>query len=210
MNTEVFLKEPWLKWAMEIQSIAQCGLAYGKDVYDIERYERLREIAAEMLSCKTDIPKEKVKTLFCNETGYQTPKLDCRAAVFQDGRILLVHENDGRWSLPGGWVDVLESIESNTIKEVREEAGLEVRAERVIAIQDRNKRNRPVYAYGICKVFMLCSVIGGSFAENIETTESGYFALDELPLLSEDKNTLEQVEMCFAAYADENWRVQFD
>lgn len=73
---------------------------------------------------------------------------------------MLVHENDGRWSLPGGWVDVLESIESNTIKEVREEAGLEVRAERVIAIQDRNKRNRPVYAYGICKVFMLCGVCG--------------------------------------------------
>lgn len=210
MNTEAFLKEPWLKWAMEIQSIVQCGLTYAKDVYDIERYERLREIAAEMLSDRTDIPVEKVKTLFCNETGYQTPKLDTRAAIFKDGKILLVHEKDGTWSLPGGWVDVLETIESNTIKEVREEAGLEVKAERVIAIHDRNRHNRPVYAYGICKVFMLCSVVGGSFAENIETTGSGYFGRDELPLLSDDKSTREQVEMCFAAYADENWKVQFD
>lgn len=210
MNTEAFLMEPWLKWAMEIQSIAQCGLAYAKDVYDIERYERLREIAAEMVSDRTDIPVEKVKTLFCNETGYQTPKLDTRAAIFKDGKILLVHEKDGTWSLPGGWVDVLETIESNTVKEVREEAGLEVKAERVIAIHDRNRHNRPVYAYGICKVFMLCSVVGGSFAENIETTGSGYFGRDELPLLSDDKSTQEQVELCFAAYADENWKVQFD
>lgn len=210
MNTNVFLKEPWLKWAMEIQGIAQCGLTYAKDVYDIERYERLREIAAEMLACKTDIPVEKVKTLFCNETGYQTPKLDTRAAIFKGGKILLVHEKGGTWSLPGGWVDVLESIESNTVKEVWEEAGLEVKAERVIAIQDRNKHNRPVYAYGICKVFMLCSVIGGAFKENIETTEIGYFSVDELPLLSEDKCSRAQVEMCFSAYADENWKVQFD
>ncbi|MGL4773369.1 MAG: NUDIX hydrolase, partial [Clostridium sp.] len=120
-----FIKEPWLKWAMEIQSIAQSGLTYGKDPYDRERYEQLRDISAEMLSYKTDIPVDKVKELFCNETGYQTPKLDTRAAIFKDGKILLVHENTGAWSLPGGWVDILESIESNTIKEVKEESGLD-------------------------------------------------------------------------------------
>lgn len=101
--------EKWLKWAVEIQSLAQAGLAYTGNVYDIERYERLREIAAEMISEKSDVPIGKVKDLFCGETGYQTPKIDTRAAVFRDGKILLVHENNGTWALPGGWCDVLES-----------------------------------------------------------------------------------------------------
>ena len=141
---DVFLKEPWLKWAIEIQSIAQCGLAYTKDMYDKERYEQLRNIAVEMLSYKTDISVDKIKTLFCNESGYQTPKLDTRAVIFEDEKILLVREKNGLWSLPGGWVDVLESIESNTIKEVKEESGLDVITKRVIAIQDRNKHNKPL------------------------------------------------------------------
>lgn len=210
MEKEMLLKEPWLKWAMELQSIAQCGLAYAKDVYDIERYEQLRNISAEMLSYKTDIPKDKVKMLFCNEEGYQTPKLDTRAAIFNEDKILLVHEKNGTWSMPGGWVDVLESVESNTVKEVREEAGLDITVERVIAIQDRNKHNVPIYAYGICKIFLLCNVIGGSFAENIETTGYDYFSLDALPLLAEAKCNKEQIKMCFKAYYDKNWQVQFD
>ncbi len=93
---EVLLSEPWLKWAIEIQSIAQNGLTYTTGVYDRERYERLREISTEMLSYKTDIPVEKIKLLFCNEEGYQTPKIDTRAAIFKNGQILLVQENDGR------------------------------------------------------------------------------------------------------------------
>ena len=118
------MMERWLKWAMEIQSLAQAGLTYTRDIYDKERYERLREISAEILAEKTGVSTEKVKTLFCNETGYQTPKLDTRAAIFQDHQILLVHENNGTWALPGGWCDVLESVKSNTEKEVREETGL--------------------------------------------------------------------------------------
>lgn len=206
----IFLKEPWLKWAIEIQSIAQCGLTYTKDVYDKERYEQLRNIAAEMLSYKTDIPTDKIKKLFCNEEGYQTPKLDTRAAIFKDGKILLVHERSGKWSLPGGWVDVLESIESNTIKEVKEESGLDVVAKKIIAIQDRNKHNTPPYAYGVCKIFIQCEVSGGEFIENIETTEIGYFSLQDLPILSEEKSNGEQIEMCFKAKENENWQVLFD
>ncbi|MDO5779823.1 MAG: NUDIX hydrolase [Clostridium sp.] len=205
-----FLKEPWLKWAIEIQSIAQCGLTYTKDVYDKERYEQLRNIAAEMLSYKTEIPVNKIKNLFCNEKGYQTPKLDTRAAIFKDGKILLVHEKSGTWSLPGGWVDVLESIESNTIKEVKEETGLDIVAKEIIAIQDRNKHNTPLYPYGVCKVFVQCNLIGGEFVENIETTEIGYFSLDNLPNLSNEKSNFEQIEMCFKAKNDENWKVLFD
>ncbi len=200
----------WLRWAVEIQSLAQSGLAYTNNVYDIERYERLREISAEILSEKTDISTEKIKEIFCNEQGYQTPKLDTRAAIFRDDKILLVHENNGTWSLPGGWVDVLESIKSNTIKEVKEETGLDVETQKIIAIQDRNKHNIPTYAYGVCKVFVLCNVTGGHFEKNIETTEMDYFSLDNLPDLAEEKCNKEQIEMCFKAYSNENWQVQFD
>ena len=203
--------EKWLKLAIEIQSLAQAGLAYTDNVYDIERYERLREISAEMIKEKSNISLDKVKNLFCNETGYQTPKIDTRAVIFNDDKILLTHENNGTWSLPGGWCDVLESVASNTIKEVKEETGLDVETIKIIAVQDRNKHNKPIYAYGVCKIFVLCNVIGGEFIENIETTEIKYFSLDEIPNnLAEEKTNKEQIEMCFKAYKDEKWQTKFD
>lgn len=202
--------ERWLQWAVELQSIAQAGLFYVKDDFDRERFQRIRDIAAEMIAYKTEIPSDKVKDLFCCETGYQTPKLDTRAAIFQDDKILLVKEKNGKWSLPGGWVDVDLSVKENVIKEVREEAGLKVSADRVIAVEDREKHNQPVYAYKVCKIFVLCTVLGGSFQENTETVESRYFGLEELPELSEEKNNREQIEMCFEAYRSENWEPFFD
>lgn len=203
-------KEPWLKWAVELQAIAQAGLFYGKDCFDKERYERIREISAEMLSCKTELSMETVKDLFCSETGYQTPKIDTRAAIFQNGKILLVHESNGTWALPGGWCDVDRSVAENTIKEVKEEAGLDVIVKRVIAVQDREKHNLPVYAYKICKIFLECEAIGGEFIPNIETTGFSYFGLDELPELADEKNTREQIEMCFHAMQSETWQALFD
>ena len=201
----------WLDWAKELQFIAQSALAYTENEFDRERFMRVREIAAEIVSHQTGLPPARVRDLFCNETGFQTPKLDTRAAIFDDeDRILLVKENNGTWSLPGGWVDLMQSVKSNTIKEVREEAGLDVETIRLIAVQDRNKHNTPPYAYNICKVFVLCKAIGGSFQANAETVESRYFALDELPLLAEEKNNREQIEMCFKANADENWQTLFD
>ena len=204
------MKEQWLEWAIELQSLAQAGLTYGKDIFDRERYERIREISAEIMAYKTDIPVQKAKDLFCNETGYQTPKLDTRAAIFQNGKILLVKENSGKWSLPGGWVDVNVSVKENTIKEVKEEAGLDVTADKVIAIQNRSKHNLPVYAYGVCKIFVLCTIIGGAFKENIETTGFAYFSENELPELATEKNNEEQVKMCFEAYRTQNWLTLFD
>ena len=203
-NKNETLKEsktsPWLDWAVKLQAIAQAGLTYGKDVYDRERYEQIRDIAAEMISLQSGISKEKVVDLFCSETGYQTPKLDTRAAVFQDGKILLVKENNGTWSLPGGWVDVDVSVHDNIIKEVKEESGLDVTVDTVIAIQDREKHNQPVYAWKVCKVFALCSVVGGSFEENIETSESRYFSEEEtskLKLAEEKKEVYKRfMKLC--------------
>lgn len=200
----------WLSLSMELQFIAQAGITYSKDVFDLERFERLREISAEILSMKTGEPLDHVKDVFCNETGFQTPKLDTRAAIFKDDKILLVKEKNGKWSLPGGWVDVNQSIKSNTVKEVKEEAGLDVTPVRLIALHDRNLHNLPVYAYGICKAFVLCEIIDGEFQENTETTESRYFSLDELPDLAEEKNTEAQIRMCFEAYRDKNWEPLFD
>ena len=200
----------WLNWAMELQSLAQAGLFYGKDVFDRERYTRIREISAEMLSHMAHIPVETVMGLFCNEVGYQTPKIDTRAAVFQDGKILLVKEKNGRWSLPGGWCDVNLSVGENTVKEVQEEAGLDVVPEKIIAVQDRSRHNKPDYAYSICKIFVQCCLLGGSFAENAETTDARYFGPEELPELAGEKNTAEQIQMCFDAYREENWKTLLD
>lgn len=205
------MRDEWLELAMELQALAQAGLEYGRDCYDLERYERIRQIAARMVAINADLPLEKVTGLFCNETGYQTPKMETRAVIVNDrDEILLVHENNGLWALPGGWMDVLESVASNTVKETREEAGLDVVPKRIIAVQDRNKHNVLVYAYGVCKVFVLCEVIGGHFEKNIETTETGYFPLDALPTLAEEKNSAEQIAMCLKAARDPDWQTLFD
>ena len=205
------MNDKWLDFAIRIQSIAQAGLLYGKDQYDKERYGELRKIAAEMISGKTDISVEKVYDLFCNETGYQTPKVDTRAAVFMDDKILLVHENNGTWSLPGGWCDVDQSIASNTEKEVKEEAGFTVKAEKLIAVQDWRKHNVTNYAYGVVKAFVMCRYESGNFEENIETTEIAFFGKDELPdHLAVEKCTREQILMCFEAYENPEMPTLFD
>jgi ADP-ribose pyrophosphatase YjhB (NUDIX family) len=137
-------------------------------------------------------------------------KLDTRAAIFGGDKILLVKENNGTWSMPGGWVDVLESIKSNTVKEVKEEAGLDVIPTKLIALQDRNRHNLPIYAYGICKAFVLCEIIGGEFELNTETSESAFWGMNELPELATEKNNEHQIKMCFDAYNSKNWEVIFD
>lgn len=201
----------WTELAIRVQSLAQGGLAYSDNPYDRERYEELREIAAQMLSCETEIPTETIKTFFCNETGYQTPKIDTRAAVFQEDKILLVHEKNGTWSLPGGWCDVDQSVASNVIKETKEEAGLDVVAEQLIAVQDWRKHNPCNLPYGVIKLFVQCRAIGGAFDENIETTEIQYFDRDALPEnLAAEKNTAEQIQMCFDAYQRKDWKTVLD
>lgn len=200
----------WLEWAVELQSLAQAGLYYTRDVFDRERFQRIREIAAEMVSHQAGLPMEQTWDLFCCETGYQTPKLDTRAAIFREDKILLVRERNGTWSLPGGWVDVNLSVMESALKEVREEAGLEASVDFVIAVQDREKHNRPEYAYKVCKIFVHCTALGGGFQANAETTESRYFGLEELPPLAEEKNTAEQIELCFAAHRAEHWVTVLD
>ena len=198
-----------VEWAKELQSLAQAGLYYGHDIYDKERYQRIREISAEMMLLRADVPAEKISGLFCGDIGYQTPKVDTRAAIIQDGKILLVCEK-GKWSLPGGWCEFNMSPADNAVKETKEEAGLDVAISKIIAVQDRDKHNLPPYAYGVVKIFYLCEVLGGSFSDNTETSESRYFSFEELPPLAEEKCSKEQIRMCFDAYQSKDWIVQFD
>ena len=137
-------KDLLIEWAKRLQSLAQAGLTYGKDDFDLDRYQEIRDISAEMMAYKSDLPLQKVKDLFCNEIGYQTPKLGTRAAIFKDNKILLVQENDGSWSLPGGWCEVNMSVKENCIKEAKEESGLDIEVERVIGIYDQNKHSEAI------------------------------------------------------------------
>ncbi len=203
--------EQWFKWARELQAIGQIGLAYSKNVFDKERFERLRDIACEIMCLKTLAQKEEVKGCFCFDRGYITPKIDTRAAVFnEEGKILMVKERQsGLWNMPGGWCEENSTIIKNTVKEVREEAGLSVHVTKLIAIVDRNAHNRPRLMYGALKTFCLCQMQKDPqpFLENSETLERGWFALDELPQnLRLDTNTPGQIAMCFEAYKhQDNW-----
>ena len=208
----VFKNDVWKKWAQELQFLSQCSLAYSKDKFDRERSERIREIACEMLSYKYDIPIEKVKLDFAGELGYQTPKVETRAAVIKDNKILLVKEQfDGKWALPGGYQDVNMSIKENAIKEASEEAGAVVNPVKIIAVLDYNRHHHVNFLFGMVKVFVLCEYVSHSFVENTETLGAEFYSLDELPELSTTRTTKKQLEMCFDCYNNiENWETIFD
>ena len=203
--------DQFTKWATNLQSIAQAGLHYGKDVFDRERYEQVRKIAGEMMQAKTGLSKEQIKTLFLGDEGYQTPKIETRAAIFKDAKILLVRERMAQeWSLPGGWNDYDQTTAQNCVKEAREESGRIVKPVKLIAVQDRNHHNKPILATNVTKTFYLCKEISGEFVSNDETDACDYFALDNLPKLSLDRNTKEQIEMCFKASKNPNWQTLFE
>lgn len=210
------MEDKLMKWALELQSLAQAGLFYGHDIYDRERYQRIREIAAQMIAERADLPVEKVTDLFFADSGYQTPKVDTRAVIPKEGKLLFVRENDGRWCLPGGWCEYNISPVDNAVKEAGEEAGLSIAVKSVIAVQNRDNHCSPPYPFAVVRIFYLCEALGGSFTENIETTASSYFGEDELPPLAEEKCSPDQIQMCFAAVrafeekGENGWTVQFD
>src|SRR5512133_1794279 len=179
---EKSMNEKWLKWVSELQSIAQAGLTYCTDKYDLDRYQQLRSLVVEILHEYTEIDHKKIRDLFASETGYQTPKIDIRAAVFKDDKILMVNERaDGAWSLPGGWADVNTSVSESAIRECLEEAGAIVKPKRIIAIHLGNKHNNPLFPFTIYKIFVECELVENNFKENTETLGAGFFGPDNLP-----------------------------
>ena len=208
----VIKDDVWKQWAQELQFLAQCSLAYSKDKFDRERSERIREIACEILSFKYDLPLEKIKMDFAGEIGYQTPKVETRAAIIKDNKILLVKEQlDGKWALPGGYQDVNVSIRENVIKEASEEAGAVVQPLKVVAVLDYNRHHHVNFPLGMVKIFILCEYISNNFNENTETLGAEFYTLDNLPELSLTRTTKKQLEMCFECYKDpQNWDTIFD
>jgi ADP-ribose pyrophosphatase YjhB (NUDIX family) len=174
----------WLLWARDIQALAQTGLAFTRDQYDRERYERLRAVAAQIVAAHTSLEVRTIDMVFTRQTGYATPKVGVRGAVFRDDRILLVREaaDENRWTLPGGWADVNESPAESVAREVREESGLEVRAYKLAAVWDRSRHpHEAVAPFHVWRLFFLCEVIGGEPRIGPETSEVAFFAEDELP-----------------------------
>jgi ADP-ribose pyrophosphatase YjhB (NUDIX family) len=190
------MNQKWLKWAQRIQSISQSGLAFSKDIYDIERYEELRDLSAEIMAGYSEVEKEKIKGLFDEEKGYQTPKADVRGAVFKDNKILLVKEKvNNKWSLPGGFCDVGLSPVENAIKEIKEESGYEVRYKKLLALLDYHKHPHPPQPFHYYKIFIQCEITGGNPQAGLETSEIGFFEENNLPDLSSGRNTESQIRL---------------
>jgi ADP-ribose pyrophosphatase YjhB (NUDIX family) len=208
----VMIVEPkWLEWAKQLQSIAQVGLTYSKDVYDLERFEAIRKLSVEILSHYTKMDQTVIKDLFANETGYATPKVDIRAVVFKDGKILMVREKmDGGWALPGGWADIGLTPGEVAVKEVKEEAGFDVNAVKLLAVADNKCHPHPPSPYHIYKMFIQCEIVGGQAAGGLETSEVGFFPEDALPALSVARNTKSQIEMAFSFLKNPEKAVYFD
>jgi ADP-ribose pyrophosphatase YjhB (NUDIX family) len=174
----------WLLWAREMQALAQTGLTYTRDPFDGERYQRLRVLAAQIMADHTGVALPRIEAMFAEQSGYATPKVGVRGAVFEHDRILLVREraDEHRWTLPGGWADVNESPSEAVAKEVREEAGLEVRATKLAAVWDRLRHPHGAPPpFHVWRLFFLCDIIGGEPRTGPETSEVAFFAEDELP-----------------------------
>jgi ADP-ribose pyrophosphatase YjhB (NUDIX family) len=208
----VLADEPqWLSWAKKLHSIAQAGLTYCDNGYDLDRYRQIQDLSVDILNRYTGIDHGRIRDLFLNDTGYVTPKIDVRAAVFREGDILLIREKvDDMWSLPGGWADIDKSLRQNLIKEAKEEAGVDIEPRRIIAVLDRRNHNEPPLPFGIYKFFVECDYIAGEFKANVETYESGWFTLDNLPPLSIGRNTKDQIEMCFSVRKKKTHETLFD
>ncbi len=182
--------------ARRVQAIAQAGLHFAENDFDRERYDELRDLSVSLMLAVSDVSPEKIAGLFTNETGFQTPKVDVRAVVIRDEKILMVREKiDGKYALPGGFADINLSPSQVAVKEVREETGLEVRFNRVMAIIDTDYHSFPPLPYHYYKLIMLCDLIGGEMRDSIETTGADFFAFDQLPPLSEERNTTAMIAL---------------
>lgn len=201
----------WLEWAREIQALAQTGYHYAENNYQRERYHRLMEIAAEIISAHTDLEYAHLTDVFQAQTGYATPRVDVRGAVFMDGKLLLVRERaDNGWTMPGGWADVGDVPSQAAEREVWEEAGFHVKARQVIGVYDAN-RVGPLELFHAFKIVFLCDLIDGEARPSIETSQVAFFGPDEIPdALSGERTKPRQIQDAFAVMSDSHRPTVFD
>jgi ADP-ribose pyrophosphatase YjhB (NUDIX family) len=204
----------WLVWAREIQAIAQTGLEFSQDPYDRDRFAALRRLSARILADHTDTEAHRIEHLFATETGYATPKLGVRAAVFDpEGRILMVREtaDQNRWTLPGGWADVNQTPAQSVVREVFEESGYHVRAVKLAAVWDRSKHTHPPTAFSVVRMFFVCALVGGSPKTSLETSEVAWFAEADVPTDLSLRRTLpHHISRMFAHRRDPGLPTEFD
>lgn len=203
----------WLEWAKRLQATAQNGLQYAQSPFDRERFEAVQNIAAEILAAHTALEPARIHELMDSETGYATPKVDVRGVVFKDNALLMVREKfDGRWTVPGGWADVSETPSEAVVREIREEAGFETRATKILAVYDRSRQgNVPPYPFHVYKLFFQCELLGGKATTSIETEEVGFFAEDKIPSdLSIPRVNSKQIARFFEHLRHSDWPTDFD
>ena len=203
----------WLDWVRELQAIAQTGLAYDKDPYDSERYHRIHDLAAEIAAAYTDADFALIRDLFAQDMGHATPKIDVRGVVFQNDQILLVKETkDGKWTLPGGWVDIGESASEACVRETYEESGFKTNAVKLLAVYDRARHGHPPHLWYIYKLFFRLEPDGAPepLPPNAETEAVGFFSEDALPELSIGRITPEQIKRLFEHYRRPDLPTDFD
>ncbi|MCU4369565.1 NUDIX hydrolase [Acinetobacter courvalinii] len=187
----------WIETLNKITGLAQTGLYYSKDVYDKERYDQIISYVRTLIDLK-EIDTQDFIADVLQDVGYATPKIDVRAVVFKDNKLLLAKETeDGLWSIPGGWADIGYSAAENAEKEVLEETGLEVKATRLLALTDRRKHPHPAMFLHVYKAFFWCELIGGELKPSIETSEVGFFGRNELPPISTARVTEAQIHHFF-------------
>ncbi len=214
------MEPKWLKWARQLAALAQDGLTYTQSPYEIERYQHIREIAAEMMATNPEgigsgsgLDKQTVLELLGREQGYATPKVDVRAAAFRENKILMVKERiDDGWTLPGGWADPCQSPTEAAVREAFEESGFQVRVIKLAAVYDRSKHAHvPFMPFHIYKLFFICEITGGSATPSYETTGVDFFARDALPQkLSISRTLPEQIARMFEHYRDPTLLTDFD
>ncbi len=201
----------WLEWAKRLQAIAQNGLTFTENPFDVERYKSLRAIASEILVTYSNVEPSYVLDLFTKEEGYATPKVDIRGVVFRDNKLLFVKEReDGCWALPGGWADIGDSPSEVIVREIQEESGYLTRAVKLLAVYDRDRQGHPPLSHYVYKMFFQCELIGGTPAVSMETDEVGFFAENEIPPLSLARILPSQVARMFDHYRHPDWQTDFD
>jgi ADP-ribose pyrophosphatase YjhB (NUDIX family) len=200
-----------LDLSRRLLALSQTGLHFTAEEYDRERYREIGDIAARLLELQAEIGADAVRAAWFVEDGYATPKMDVRAAIFRDDRVLLVRERaDDRWALPGGWADVNDTPSSAILKEIEQETGFTARVAKLAAVYDRNKHNHPAYLFHSWKMFFVCEITGGEARTSYETTAVEFFPLDGLPELSTGRSTAEQIRHIHKHYLDPQLPTEFD
>lgn len=210
---ETVKKYEWLEWAQQLQAIAQNGLTYSQNPFDIERYQQLRAVAAQIMATGYNYEPSHILEKFNSEVGYATPKVDVRAAVFDSDKILLIKEKeDDCWALPGGWADVGASPSESVVKEVYEESGYHARVVKLLAVYDRNhiRHGHPPMMHHVYKLFFQCELVGGTPTQSIETTDAAFFGEQEIPKLSLTRIVPSQITRMFEHYRNSNMQTDFD